>query len=273
MIHEYNTYKITVMSVQLQHKLTFFPSFFSINSEPSKVKQELSNSSSSSSLNGIPDLHSPKEGLSVTSDLTSLPDPSSIASSDLSIKEELHTPGDNADFPSPGASPVSESSFPKISQVYGTDEQFIPDSFTGSDGQNITVSPNIQEAKFYPETSTSEYPVPPSSTDTGPAGYYASYPSTSYPSNNYSTTPQYSGNSTSDIYPNTCVSPNYLGSYQTGKGYTWPSTTPTGVGYGAFGMSPSDVYQYQAQTAVYQQMASRYPNGYFTGQSATLPPT
>lgn len=73
------------------------------------------------------------------------------------------------------------------------------------------------------------------------------------------------------------MSPNYLGSYQatTGKGYSWP-TTPNGVGYGAFGMTPSDVYQYQAQTAVYQQMAAtraNYPNYFTAGQSATLPPT
>ena len=112
-----------------------------------------------------------------------------------------------------------------------------------------------------------------SSAETAP-GYYVSYPSSTYPAGNtYSTS--FSGNSANDIYPNTCVSPNYLGGYQTaGKGYSWPATTPNGVGYGAFGMTPSDVYQYQAQTAVYQQMASRvnYPN-YFSGQSATLPPT
>ncbi len=244
-------------------------------SEPSNIKQELppgSASSSTSSLSGMHDLHSPKEGLSVTHDLTSLPDPSSI-SSDLSIKEEIPIPGDNADFPSPGASPVSESSFPKISQVYhhNADDQFLPETFTGSDGQTVTVSP-IQEAKFYPETSTQNFSLP-SATETAP-GYYVSYPSSTYPSNTYSTT--YSGSNTAnEIYPNTCVSPNYLGGYQTaGKSYTWP-TTPNGVGYSAFGMSPSDVYQYQAQTAVYQQMAAsrvNYPN-YFTGQSATLPPT
>ncbi len=185
----------------------------------------------------------------------------------------MPTPGDNADFPSPGASPVSESSFPKISQVYSTEDHFIPETFTGSDAQNVTVSP-IQEAKFYPDTSTQDYSVQ-TNAETAP-GYYVSYPSSTYPTNSYSTA-SFSGNSANEIYPNTCVSPNYLGSYQatTGKGYSWP-TTPNGVGYGAFGMTPSDVYQYQAQTAVYQQMAAtraNYPNYFTAGQSATLPPT
>lgn len=228
-------------------------------SEPMKIKQE-SPLSSSSLHPSTHDLKSPKEGLKANDDLTSLHNPSSI-SSELPIKEEISTPG--SDFPSPSASPVSESSFPKISEVYrSTEENFIHENLS-SEPQNIAVSPNVQEAKFYPETSTPDYTVPPT-TDTT-SGYYVS----TYPAAPYNTT---FSNSLSEVYPNTCVSPNYLGSYQSGKNYSWP-TTPNGVGYSTFSMTPSDMYQYQAQTAAYQQMANRgsYPN-YFSTQTSTLPP-
>lgn len=231
-----------------------------------KFKQELpltgtpSSSTSSCSL----DLHSPKEGISVTSEPNSLPD-DTIPPSNVSIKEEIATPGPSGDFPSPSASPVSESSFPKISEVYDSTQEssFITNNLD-TEAQHVAVSPG---GKFFPET-TQTYPTP--STSDASAGYYVSYASSTYPTS-YNT----SFSHPPDMYANACVSPNYLSTYQTaGKGYTWP-TTPNGVGYSTFSMTPTaaDMYQYQAQT--YQQMAASratYPN-YFTGQAATLPHT
>ncbi|XP_019851578.1 PREDICTED: homeobox protein six1-like isoform X2 [Amphimedon queenslandica] len=246
-----------------------------------KFKQDLSlnstPSSSTSSASLSLELHSPKEGLSVTNELPDDP----INPSDLSIKEEISsTPGPSGDFPSPSASPVSESSFPKLTEVYrSAEDSFItPESIGQTDSSSIAVSPD--NTKYYPHQSGTY----PSTSDASIASsYYVSYNGTSYPT--AAATPA-AYNSTSlpnpDMYSTpagSCLSPSYLSSYQaaTGKGYTWP-TAPNGVGYSAFGMTP-DMYQYQAQT--YQQMAAsrgtyQTPAGaasYFTGQTASLPNT
>lgn len=236
---------------------------FLLYSTDPKFKQDISlnstTSSSTSSASLSLDLHSPKEGLSVSSDL---PDDPINPSNSLPIKEEISTPGPSGDFPSPSASPVSESSFPKLYQ--STDDSFM----TGTaDGTSVSVSP-AGTGKYYPE-STASYQMP--STNDSASSYYVSYAgSSSYPTaGSYNTSSLHNP----DMYTATgsCISPSYLG-YQataTGKpGYAaWP-TTPNGVGYSAFSMTPSaaDMYQYQAQT--YQQMANRasYP-AYFTGQT------
>lgn len=239
---------------------------------PTKVKSEASTSSGSCSQ----DPRSPKESISGVDYLSGGDSPITI---EPIVKEELSsTPGTGAEFLSPSASPVSESSFPKISDVYhSAEEQFIADNL-GTEAQSIAVSPNnVEEAKYYPESATStENYVIPSSTDS--SNYYSvsSYAS-AYPTPTYNAG-GVAGAGGSDLYSNACISPNYLGSYPSGtsKAYTWP-TTPngvTGVGYGAFTMPPTDMYHYQAQTAAYQQMASKsqYPT-YFTGQSSALPHT
>jgi hypothetical protein len=219
-----------------------------------KFKQELSlsstPSSSTSSTSLSLDLHSPKEGISVTSDLTSLPDDPS----DISIKEEIATPGPSGDFPSPSASPVSESSFPKV--YHTNDEPFIANNIGGAEVSGS----GIASTKYYPESNQSYPTAVPSSND---IGYY--YPTA------FSTT----FSNPAEMYTSSCISPNYLGTaYPTaGKSYAWPSGTPNGVGYSSFNMTPSatDMYQqYQAQT--YQQSRAAYPT-YFTGQTATLPNT
>ena len=223
-----------------------------------KFKQDLSlsstPSSSTSSTSLTLDVHSPKEGILVSSDPTSLPD--DTVPSDITIKEEIATPGPSGDFPSPSASPVSESSFPKISEVYhSTEEPYITDTMGTEPSSVAAVSPNHT------------YPVPSTINDTA-SSYYVSYSGSSYPSV-YNTSTL---SNPADIYTNSCLSPNYLGAYPTaatGKGYPWPTATP---GYSTFSMTP-DMYQYQAQT--YQQMAASratYP-GYFTGQTASLPNT
>ena len=240
---------------------------------PTKVKSD-SGEASTSAGSCSQDLRSPKESISAVDYLSAGDSPISI---EQTVKEELSsTPGTGAEFLSPSASPVSESSFPKISEVYrSAEEQFIADNL-GTEAQSIAVSPNnVEEAKYYPESATTtENYVIPSSTDS--SNYYSvsSYAS-AYPPPTYN-----AGGSTgpSDLYSNACISPNYLGSYPgtTGKTYTWPATPSgvTGVGYGAFSMPPTDMYHYQAQTAAYQQMASKsqYP-AYFTGQNSALPHT
>ena len=139
-----------------------------------------------------------------------------------------------------------------------------------SDAQSIAVSPAVTEAKFYPETSPNpEYPAPTSVESS--SGYYVSYSNPMYPPTNY-TGSNFPGH-TSDMYASSCISPTYMNSYQAGKSYTWP-TTPSGVGYSTFGMTPStaDMYQYQAQSAAYQQMASRgsYPGYFAAGQTPSI---
>lgn len=211
-------------------------------------------------------LNSPTEGFQASSsdNLTKLPEDSD-SSSDAVIKEESSTPATSGNIPSP-ASSHSETSFPKISEVYqATEEQFQIAESLSSEAQSVVVSPAVPETKFFPETSPNpEYPTTTSVESS--SGYYVSYTNPMYPSSNYSTS-SFPGHS-SDVYTNSCISPTYM-NYQAGKSYPWP-TTPNGVGYSAFGMTPSsaDVYQYQAQSAAYQQMASRgsYP-GYFAGQT------
>lgn len=181
---------------------------------------------------------------------------------------------------SPKSSPLSESAFPKISSVYSTHSE---DQYPVADPQtNASLSVSPQEAKcFFPEQPTTQDYTVPVSTDATSSYYEARnfYANSAYPSTSYNS--MFTGQSVESplmasgaMYANSCVSPGYISSYPTaaGKSYAW-SAASNGMGYG-FGVSPTpDMYQYQAQTAAYQQMASRgsYPGYVATGATATTP--
>lgn len=239
---------------------------------------ECSSKQSGSSVNSSPSCTplSPKEGSEVLSD-----DEQDKPIEELSLSAVCcHDQKSIGDLPiSPKSSPISESSFAKMSEVYtkSPQEQFSVEPQSNA-GLPVSVSPH--EAKcFFPETTTNQDYVVPSS-DTASSYYEATarnfYSNTAYPTaTSYNT--MFTGPSDSPMmatggamYTNSCVSPGYISSYPGSKGYAW-SPASNGMGYGFRVPQTADMYQYQAQTAAYQQMASRssYPGYIATG--ATTP--
>ena len=227
---------------------------------------------------------SPREGSEVQSDDEQVKPPEDLVLATagcINLDQKSSTQATSGDIPiSPKSSPLSESSFPKISNVYSPEDHFPVESQTNT---SLPVSVSPQEAKcFFPEpTTTQDYSVP--STSDAASSYYEAtrnfYTSSSYPSTSYNA--MFTGQSTESplmaggtMYSNSCVSPGYLSSYPAaaaGKSYAW-SAASNGMGYG-FGVTPTpDMYQYQAQTAAYQQMASRgsYPGYLTTGATAAV---
>lgn len=235
---------------------------------------------------------SPKEGIEVQSDDEQVQPPEEVLTpvGCINPEQKSSTQATSGDIPiSPKSSPLSESSFPKLTNMYSnpSEEQFpVGDPQTNA-GLSVSVSP--QEAKcFFPEPATSQEYTVPSSADAASSYYEATarnyYTNSSYPATSYNT--MFTGQTTESplmasgaMYANSCVSPGYISSYPAaaaGKSYAW-SAASNGMGYG-FGVAPTpDMYQYQAQTAAYQQMASRgsYPGYIATGATAaaTVPHT